>query len=274
MVWVLRILSSGLILFGSFMVLIKPNRKRGIRLPTEMFAHRGLHGAGVPENSLLAFLLAKERGYGIELDVQLTRDKKVVVFHDPDLLRMCGVDKRVDELTYAELKQYCLGSSHEYIPLLSEVLELLVDVPVICELKPHAGNNNTEICEYVCQEIADYAGELWIESFSPFIVRWFKLNRPDIIRGQLSMDFIRQREGLNLLEAFLMKHLLVNFIGRPDFIGYRAEHSSFGFTLCRRLFQPICLAWTVTEPELKEKMRNRFHGFIFEEKAQGSEESH
>ena len=78
MVWVLRILSAGLILFGSFMVLIKPNSKRGIRLPTEMFAHRGLHGAGVPENSLLAFLLAKERGYGIELDVQLTRDKKLL----------------------------------------------------------------------------------------------------------------------------------------------------------------------------------------------------
>jgi len=254
------------VIIGLLLFLIKPNSQRIGLLPTKMFAHRGLHGAEIPENSLSAFAYAKQSGYGVELDVQLTRDKQVVVFHDPDLKRMCGVDKKVNELTYAELKQYRLGTSSQGIPLLSEVLELLVDVPVICELKPHNGNTNTEICEYVCREIAQYAGEVWIESFSPFIVRWFKKNRPDIIRGQLSMDFIAQREGLNFFEAFVMKHLLINFLRRPDFIAYRAGDRAFGFQICRKLFKPLCLAWTVTEAEQYRELGDVYHGYIFEEK--------
>ena len=71
------------------------------------FAHRGLHSRdkSVPENSLEAFELASRAGYGIELDVQLSKDGQVVVFHDDDLKRVCGVDCRVDEKTYAELTE-------------------------------------------------------------------------------------------------------------------------------------------------------------------------
>ena len=61
------------------------------------FAHRGLHSRdkAVPENSLEAFRLAAEAGYGIELDVQLSKDGQVVVFHDNTLDRVCGVHGRV-----------------------------------------------------------------------------------------------------------------------------------------------------------------------------------
>lgn len=252
--------------------LIKPNRRRIDRLPVQFFAHRGLHGPGVPENSLAAFAKAKELGFGVELDVQLTKDGRIVVFHDATLNRMCGVSAKVSEITYDELTRYSLAGSDQHIPLLEDVLDLLGGVPVICEIKPYNGNANPVLCELVCKAIAGYPGPVWIESFSPLIVRWFKVNRPDIIRGQLSMDFVARREGLGLHEAFLMKHLLVNALGRPDFIAYRHNDRAWGFSLCRRLFRPHCLAWTVRDPALFDGLKDSFDGFIFEKRLLDAEE--
>src|SRR5690554_5141083 len=91
------------------------------------FAHRGLHKdrSVTPENSLAAFALTVENNYGIELDVQLSKDKVPVVFHDYSLKRVCGVDRKVSELSFNELRELCLFSSHEKIPHISEVLELV-----------------------------------------------------------------------------------------------------------------------------------------------------
>ena len=103
-----------------------------------MIAHRGLfdNNAEAPENSLAAFRNAVEHGFGMELDVQLTKDEKLVVFHDFDLKRMCGVHKKLTELTYAELEQYFLKNSTEKIPLFSDVLELINGkVPLVVEIK-------------------------------------------------------------------------------------------------------------------------------------------
>ena len=91
------------------------------------YAHRGLHGPGVPENSLAAFRRAAEAGYGAELDVHLTRDGRLVVIHDGDLERMCGVPGRVAEKTAEELAALRLAGSEEHIPLLEEVLPCLPD---------------------------------------------------------------------------------------------------------------------------------------------------
>ena len=109
------------------------------------YAHRGLHtkDQSIPENSLRAFGLAVENGYGMELDVQLSKDGQVVVFHDDTLNRICGVDKRVDEMTYEELKKLSLaGSINDHIPLFSEVLAMVNgDTPLIVELKTGKRNN-------------------------------------------------------------------------------------------------------------------------------------
>ena len=114
------------------------------------FAHRGLHtrDRAVPENSLEAFRLAARAGYGIELDVRLTRDGQVVVFHDNDLKRLCGVDKRVDELDWAELQKLKLCGSEEGIPLFSDALDVIRGRgPLIVELKN--GPRNRELCEKI-----------------------------------------------------------------------------------------------------------------------------
>ena len=73
------------------------------RFAHQLFAHRGLFNPklGIPENSMPAFSRAIEKGYGIELDVQVTKDNRIVVFHDYSLGRMCGIDIPLETKTYA-----------------------------------------------------------------------------------------------------------------------------------------------------------------------------
>ena len=151
------------------------------------FAHRGLHSRdkSVPENSLEAFELASRAGYGIELDVQLSKDGQVVVFHDDDLKRVCGVDCRVDERTYAELTELRLCGTEYTVPLFTEVLATVRGrSPLIVELK--RGRRNIELCEKTYALLAEYRGDVCIESFDPFIVAWFRFHAPELLRGQLT----------------------------------------------------------------------------------------
>ena len=101
-------------------------------------AHRGLfNNIDIPENSLIAFEEAAKNKYGIELDIQLTKDDKLVVFHDSSLKRMTGIDKNLIDCTYDELLQYKLLDTNEVIPLFKDVLNILEkDTPLIIEIKP------------------------------------------------------------------------------------------------------------------------------------------
>ncbi len=201
------------------------------------FAHRGLHSydKSVPENSLAAFRLAVESGYGMELDVQLSKDGKVVVFHDGDLKRICGVDKRVDELTFAELRELRLCGTDEVIPLFSEVLDLVAGrQPIICELK--TGKRNRELCEKTFELIDFYEGDVCIESFDPFIVAWFREHAKHIVRGQLAQPAVYyENDGLSRLESFILSNTLLNAVARPNFIAYRVGYTAPGAKLSKAL---------------------------------------
>lgn len=245
--------------------LIKPNKKRIEKLPVKLFAHRGLHGKDVPENTLAAFRLAGERKLGVELDVRFTRDKKVVVYHDDNLKRLCGQEIKVIDLTYGELQNYNIAGTEEKIPLLSDVLKVLNGAPVICEIKANNTGSREELCAAVSDIIRGYKGFICIESFDPFVVRWFRNNSPETIRGQLSMSFKPGNSDLSPVKAFLMTNLFVNVISRPDFIAYRYRDDSFGYLLCRKLFKPLCVPWTVRgEKDIKEASES-FSSIIFEE---------
>ena len=164
------------------------NRRQKAAFSGVNFAHRGLHNREktVPENSIEAFRLAARQGYGIELDVQLTKDGHVVVFHDDTLDRVCGVEGRVDEMTYGELCKLRLCGSEYSVPLLSEVLAVVRGRgPIIVELKP--GKRNKELCRRTYEVLSAYRGEVCIESFHPMIVSWFRFHAPEFIRGQLAM---------------------------------------------------------------------------------------
>ncbi len=184
-------------------------------------AHRGLHRAdrSVPENSLAAFRDAAENGYAIELDVHLTADDRVVVFHDDSLRRVCGVEQDVEALTWRELRDLRLDGTGEHIPMLSDVLaEVRGRVPIVVELK--TSPRRKELCERTWELLRAYNGDYCVESFDPRIVRWWRINAPGVLRGQLSCTREQFGESATPVQAFFLSRLLCNFLGRPQFIAY------------------------------------------------------
>ena len=184
------------------------------------YAHRGLHtqDMSVPENSLEAFRLAAQAGYGAELDVQLSKDGQVVVFHDDTLNRVCGVDARVDEKTFDELEQLSLCGTEHRIPLFSEVLKTYNGASsLIVELK--TGRRNDELCQKTYDLLKDYKGVVCVESFDPFIVAWFRRHAPEMVRGQLAMATYRYKD-MSKVRKFMLSHTLFNFLAKPQFIAY------------------------------------------------------
>lgn len=223
------------------------------------YAHRGLHSRdkAVPENSLTAFRLAAEAGYGIELDVQLSKDGQVVVFHDDTLDRVCGVEGRVDEFDYEELEKLCLCGTGEKIPLFSEVLELVDGRSTfIVELKP--GKRNKELCRKTYELLKAYRGSVCIESFHPMIVAWFRFHAPELVRGQLAMP-AKGYEKQSPFMRFMLSNTLFNFLSRPQFIAYKIGRRPLSVKLAQALgAMKIC--WTSHEPRNEKGM----DGVIFE----------
>lgn len=208
------------------------------------YAHRGLHTEDkqVPENSLPAFAAACEAGYGMELDVQLSKDGEVVVFHDDTLNRVCGVDARVDDLTLAELKELSLCGTKETIPLFTEMLAVVDGrEPLIVELK--TGPHNDELCEKTLAILKEYKGEYCVESFDPRIVRWFRMNAPEIVRGQLAMKPERYDASMPAWQRFALGNCLMNFMTRPHFIAYEIGDHPF-LVQMEILMGAVKVGWT------------------------------
>ena len=114
------------------------------------YAHRGLHGNGLPENSMGAFRAALEGGYGIELDLHLLKDGNLAVIHDSLLKRTTGAQGRIEDLTTEDLENYRLEGTEETIPTFREVLDLYAGkAPLIVELKP-VGDNHAQLAEAAC----------------------------------------------------------------------------------------------------------------------------
>lgn len=205
------------VLLGVWLFLIAPRaRKKEMRPFLRAYAHRGLWNAEVPENSLAAFARAAEAGYAIELDVQLSGDGTVMVFHDYTLTRMCGEEVRLSELTCAELATKRLKGSEEHIPTLAEVLALVDGrVPLLIELKGES--TNTALCAPLMELLDTYSGPYVVESFNPMLLRWFKKNRPQVLRGLLSTDLIQQKHTGSRLLNFALSALLLTFLARPAF---------------------------------------------------------
>lgn len=180
-------------------------------------AHRGFHSKDVPENSLKAFELAVEKNISIELDVRLTKDCRIVVFHDKDLQRMCGVEGNVFDYTYEQLSVFKLKESDEKIPLLSEVLKLVDGrVPLLIELKDGAPFGELE--RRVNHMLKKYDGEYAIQSFNPFSVMWFRFNAPKVPRGQLISTY-KKKLDLEYIERVICASPIVwRLISAPNFI--------------------------------------------------------
>lgn len=211
------------------------------------FAHRGLHNESISENSLMAFERACAHGFGIELDVQLSKDGSVVVFHDDDLLRMTGDSRRVDAVDYSELKSMQLPDGSN-IPLFEDVLRLVGGrVPLLVELKN--GKRNAELCRKTQALLRAYKGRYIVESFNPMIVRWFRRHDRGVLRGQLVTDMKGYMPQFGKSTAWLLASLALNFLARPDFVAYDADCDFAAPKLQRILFKTSMACWTIKSAE-------------------------
>lgn len=227
------------------------------------YAHRGLfdNKTNAPENSLNAIRKAVKEGYGIEFDVQLSKDDIPVVFHDASLKRVCGVEGNVWEYTLEELQRMKLADSDQTIPTFEDVLKVVDGkVPLIIEYK--MDRVDTKVCELGNKILEHYKGTYCIESFHPYAVKWYKENRPDVVRGQLSEDYAKRGKKDFVLR--IMTYLLTNFLTRPDFIAYCHEDAeNVSRRICRKL-GALSVTWTVRSREQYEKAKPHFDLFIFD----------
>ena len=215
------------------------------------YAHRGLHGNGIPENSMAAFQAALDGGYGIELDIHLLKDGNLAVFHDDTLDRTTGKPGRLEDLTAEDLANYPLEGTEELIPLFSQVLELFDGkAPLIVELKP-VGGNHAALTKAVCDLLDGYKGTYCLESFDPRCIHWLKKHRPDLIRGQLTENFVANKQSpLPMILKLILTLQLENFLVRPDFVAHRfADRKTLSMFLVRKLWGAQGVTWTLKTQE-------------------------
>jgi glycerophosphoryl diester phosphodiesterase len=252
------------LLFLVYLFLVAPkNRKEMDRFKNIMYAHRGLHNAERAENSMSAFKSAVANGYGIELDIRLSKDGELVVFHDDTLDRVCGREGRVIDFTADELAAFKLSGTNDGIPKFSDVLALVNGrVPLLVEIKEDAGNS--AVSRAACKMLKDYKGEYIVESFNPLSLKTVKENMPSITRGILSHRYYAYENYRKPL-YMLLQLLLLNRVCKPAFVAYDHHHAGSVSLKVARLLGATTFAWTVrSEAEAADAYKNGFDSIIFE----------
>ena len=231
-------------------------------LKTNLIAHRGYFDLsyGIPENTLPAFQRAIDFKYGIEFDIHILKDDTIVVFHDDDLKRMAGIDKKLKEYTYDELKDIKLQGTNKKIPTFEEVLNLVNgQVPLLIEFK--TDYNLKMLAKKAMKILESYNGKYAVQSFHPSCVNFFKKKYPHIPRGQLSYDY--KKNKITFIGRYILRNMLFNFITKPDFISYDVRNYNI-----KKMFKwknkRTVFGWTVKTKDQFEKNKSVFDNLICE----------
>ena len=259
--------SVGVFALGVWLYMIWPGKKRPEmeKYKNVKYAHRGLHNENKAENSMSAFAAAKEKGFGIELDVRLSKDGELMVFHDETLTRVVGIEGKVIDYTADELAKMSLCGTSDGVPTLRQVLDLIDGaVPLLIEIK--MGNGESGIAEKFIEVIEGYKGDYIVESFNPIALKIVRRERPDILRGILSAEYMKDPKYKEKLVYRLGQHLALNFLMRPDFIAYdKKGYAVSGLRIVRRLFGTPLITWTIkSQEEENEAIARGFDTVIFE----------
>ena len=257
------ILEMALLIFALLLVAffwaILPNtdrRRRANEFANVKYAHRGLHDDKFPENSVGAFNAAVVNGYGIELDVRLTKDNELVVFHDDSLLRMCGVDKKVSDCSYEELIGYRLMGTDYKIPLLSDVLKLIDGkTELLIEIKE--SGMDIAVTKAAIPMLREYKGKFAVQSFSPRAINYLAREADEMIRGIL----VGKGKGIS---GFVMENLMMNWHAKPDFISVDKNVFNIAVYVNYKICRAPAFAWTVRSEEEEKKTEGIFKTVIFE----------
>lgn len=224
-------------------------------------AHRGLHDDAIPENSLAAFAAAAAGGYGVELDVMLSRDRVPVIFHDPTLERLAGRADRIVDLTVAELATVSLGGTREQVPTLAAALLQLREVPVMVELK-QTSLRVGDLESAVARLLDVHAGPWCVASFNPASLRWFRRHRPGATRvltagrldgAKLPRVLRRRLAELQDLPSVAPHAVSYDLAGLPN-VPCDAWRSRGG----------VLVAWTADSPAALVRARGLADNVIFE----------
>ena len=256
-----------LALFALWLFLVAPRaRKKDVQPFLRPYAHRGLWGGELPENSLGAFRAAAEAGFAIELDIQLSADGEVMVFHDYTLDRVCRRKGKLCELSAAELGNIPLnGIENEHIPTLAEVLAAVDGrVPLLIELKGE--NGDTSLVPAALKVLEGYEGAWCMESFNPLLLRAVKKQAPHVLRGLLSTNLLKEKKnGSKLLNFALSAHLL-NFLCRPNFLAFDQKYPRRkGLVAGLKLFGAAPFVYTVKNKTDYERFLKDAVAPIFDE---------
>lgn len=172
----------------------------------KIIAHRGIHDTYL-ENSYNAFQEAIKYNKDIELDVMLTKDYQIIVFHDLSLKRLFNNPSYIHNLSYEYLNKYYK------IPTLKEILNLVKGkVTIYIEIKSIKFNSKIEML--IKKELDNYTGNVYIMSFNIASLFWFKQNAPKYKRGYLIYSLYDN----SFIEKLLLNKIILNLILKPNFI--------------------------------------------------------
>lgn len=222
-------------------------------LKDNYIAHRGVH-IDAPENSISSFKEAIKKKYIIEFDVHLLKDNTVVVFHDNNLKRMIGEDKKLKDCTYEDIKKLRLLDTDNYIPTFDEVLKLINGkVPIIVELKSDRRVGLLE--QEVVKRLDKYKGKFCIQSFNPLSLIWFKKNRPEYVRGLLINS-----KRKSFFDRVCRSNLVLK-LSNPDFLScsYKLSNNK---KINKYMKKNPVIAWTIKNDEQLNKNKDNFYNLI------------
>lgn len=210
------------------------------------YAHRGLHGAGTPENSLAAAEAAIAAGMGIECDIQRSLDDHPMVFHDWELGRLTGRPEATEELDADNLETLRLLGTDQHPVRLARFLEVIAGrVPLLIEIKSQPGYDVDWTCLYVARLLEGYKGEVAVMSFDPRMGEWFARHAPYVTRGLVGTDSLQNgfegvwREPNNLALA------------QPDFLAIDVRDLARPEAAAWRTAQRPLLTWTARSRETR-----------------------
>lgn len=225
-------------------------------------AHRGFHDLESPENSLGAFAKAVNHNYYIELDIQLSKDGEVMVFHDDTLKRMTGKEGSIHDYDCATLQTFKLGDTDYTIPTFKQVLNLVAgQTLIVVEFKNYKPTNEQLVAKAI-ELLRGYKGLFVTKSFNPFIMGMIRKQAPEFIRGQLVSDF-KGETSISKMSKFLLSHMYTNYASKPDFISTDYHY----FTKKMKKLQKegaTILFWTIRDEETYKKVKDVCDNVIFE----------
>lgn len=205
-------------------------------------AHRGLHDAVRPENSLPAYDAAIAAGYPIELDVHLGVGGELVVFHDRELERMTGTKGWVDRVPWSTLSKLRLAGTEHPIPTLAEVLARVDGrVPIVVELKP--SERGALLCRAVLGVLAEYRGAIAMQSFDPRLLARLRASRWRGPLGVLASDFADQ--DMSTVQKLVLRNLLLAPAALPTYVGYKLQCLPHPAAAIARALGCAIVAWTI-----------------------------